>query len=46
MKMKSRQTRGYSHPQVEAITMWSIADPGYVPASGLFTETFEPKEIS
>lgn len=34
----------YSHPQVEAITMWSMEDPGYVPASGLFTEAFEPKE--
>ena len=34
----------YSHPEVEAITMWSMADPGYVPASGLFTEDFEPKE--
>ncbi len=34
----------YSHPQVEAITMWSMADPGYVPASGLFTEDFRPKE--
>ncbi len=34
----------YSHPEVEAITMWSMADPGYVPASGLFTEAFEPKE--
>lgn len=34
----------YAHPEVEAITMWSVADPGYVPASGLFTEDFEPKE--
>ena len=34
----------YSHPEVEAITMWSVEDPGYVPASGLFTENFEPKE--
>lgn len=34
----------YSHPEVEAITMWSMEDPGYVPASGLFTENFEPKE--
>ena len=34
----------YSHPQVEAITMWSMEDPGYVPASGLFTDEFEPKE--
>ena len=34
----------YSHPQVEAITMWSMEDPGYVPASGLFTDAFEPKE--
>lgn len=34
----------YSHPQIEAITMWSFADPGYVPASGLFTAQCEPKE--
>ena len=34
----------YSHPEVEAITMWSMQDPGYVPASGLFTEAYEPKE--
>ncbi len=34
----------YSHPEVEAITMWSMEDPGYVPASGLFTDRFEPKE--
>ena len=34
----------YSHPEVEAITMWSMRDPGYVPASGLFTENDEPKE--
>jgi len=37
-------TIAYSHPQVEAITMWSVNDPGYVPASGLFTADFEPKE--
>ena len=37
-------TIAYSHPEIEAITMWSMADPGYVPASGLFTEQFEPKE--
>ena len=30
--------------QYKAITMWSMADPGYVPASGLFTEDFRPKE--
>ena len=34
----------FCHPEVEAITMWSMEDPGYVPASGLFTEKFEPKE--
>lgn len=37
-------TIAYSHPEVEAITMWSFADPGYVPASGLFTADYEPKE--
>jgi GH35 family endo-1,4-beta-xylanase len=34
----------YSHPEVEAITMWNLNDPGYVPASGLYTQEFEPKE--
>lgn len=34
----------YSHPLIEAITMWSFSDPGYVPASGLFTDKYEPKE--
>ena len=37
-------TIAYSHPQVDAITMWSFEDPGYVPASGLFTRDCEPKE--
>ena len=37
-------TIAYSHPEIEAITMWSMADPGYVPASGLFTEQLEPKK--
>ena len=37
-------TIAYSHPEVEAITMWSMEDPAYIPGSGLFTKDFEPKE--
>ena len=38
-------TIAYSHPEVEAITMWGMDDEsGYVPAAGLFTGAFEPKE--
>lgn len=37
-------TVAYSHASVEALTMWNLEDPGYVPASGLFTEAGEPKE--
>lgn len=37
-------TIAYSRPEVDAATMWNLEDPGYVPASGLFTADCEPKE--
>ena len=38
-------TISYAHQSVEALTWWSISDPGYVPASGMVHESGEPKEI-
>ena len=38
-------TISYAHKNVEALTWWSISDPGYVPASGMYHQSGEPKEI-
>ena len=34
----------YSKPQIEAITWWSLSDPGFIPQSGLLTRDNQPKE--
>jgi endo-1,4-beta-xylanase len=34
----------YSMPQVQAITWWSLNDPGYIPNSGFLTRELKPKE--
>jgi len=39
-------TVSYAHPKVEALTWWNARDPAYVPASGMYYETGEPKEIA
>jgi hypothetical protein len=31
-------------PQVQAITWWSLSDPGYIPNSGFLTRDLKPKE--
>ena len=38
-------TISYAHPKVEALTWWNFSDPSYVPASGMYHESGEPKEI-
>ena len=34
----------YSKPEVEAISWWSLSDPGFIPQSGLLTRENQPKE--